>query len=89
MYVIYFIIDEDSGKTYIGFSDNIARRLCEHKQGKVKTTKSFVKIRCCILERIENLSIARKRERYWKAGSGRKKIKKNFEKLKNNSVAVM
>jgi putative endonuclease len=83
MFKIYWIIDSSFKKTYIGFSDNLRRRVSEHKNKKVKTTKNFNNFRVFILENVENIALARKKEKYWKSAAGRKKLKEYFEKIKN------
>jgi putative endonuclease len=80
-YVIYWLLSENKDKIYIGFSDDIKRRIIEHKSGKVKTTKGFGKFRCFKLEEIENIEKTRNREKYWKSATGRKKLKKYFEEI--------
>ncbi len=77
-YTIYWLIDEEYSCTYIGFSDNIRRRVNEHKQRKVKTTKDFSKFRCFRIEEVDNLLETRKREKYWKSSAGRRKLKVYF-----------
>ena len=67
----------------MGFSDEIKRRIKEHKNGQVSTTKDFGKFRCFKLEEVISLKEAREREKYWKSSAGRKKLKKIFRQLKN------
>ncbi|MFA4871638.1 MAG: GIY-YIG nuclease family protein [Patescibacteria group bacterium] len=80
-YFIYWLISEDSKNTYIGFSENICRRVREHRAGQVNTTKHFGKFKCYILERANNLETALIREKYWKSCAGRKKLKVYYYKL--------
>ena len=65
-YSIYWLISEDRKRTYIGFTDNIQKRTKTHLANKVKTTKNFGKFRCLLLEIVNDLESARKREKYWK-----------------------
>ncbi|MFA5359953.1 MAG: GIY-YIG nuclease family protein [Patescibacteria group bacterium] len=81
-FILYWLIDNDYKHTYVGFSDNIKRRIIEHKQGKVKTTKNFGRFKCFELEKVSNIAEARKREKYWKSHAGRKKLKEYFNKIK-------
>ncbi|MFC1612908.1 GIY-YIG nuclease family protein [Patescibacteria group bacterium] len=80
-FIIYWLISEDSTNTYIGFTDNIKRRIIEHKGGKVKTTKKFGKFRCFRIEEVSNIIEARKREKYWKSKAGRNKLKEYYKKI--------
>ena len=81
-FVVYFLISEDKKKTYVGFSDNLDRRIQEHLNKKVKTTKNFGNFSWQILEKCNNIRIAREAEKYWKSCTGRKKIKIIFENIK-------
>ncbi len=75
-YIVYAIKSEDSGRIYVGMSLDPKRRLKEHNSGKVFSTKGF---RPWILIFFENCgtkrTYARKREKYWKSGIGKEKLK--------------
>lgn len=75
---IYLIINESENKTYIGFTDDIERRIIEHLSGKVRTTKEYGDFKYFVLEEAPGRKQARQRERYWKSCAGRKKIKALF-----------
>lgn len=82
MYLIYLLVNEANNETYVGFTENIDRRLDFHKNRKVKSTKKFGNFRHLILENnIDGEHEARVREKYWKSCAGRKKIKKEFLNL--------
>ena len=82
MYKIYWLINEEKTKTYVGFSNRLNKRLLEHKSKKIKTTKKFGNFKVYLLEEINTLEDARRRERYWKSSAGRKKLKEYFNKIK-------
>lgn len=75
---IYLIINESGNKTYIGFTDDIGRRIREHLSGKVRTTKEYGNLRYFLLEEVPDRDQARQREKYWKSCAGRNKIKALF-----------
>jgi predicted GIY-YIG superfamily endonuclease len=79
-FIIYLLINENKNRTYVGFSDNIKRRITEHRNKKVKTTKDFGKFTYKILEKFNDIKLARDAEKYWKSSSGRRKIKDIFKK---------
>ncbi|HCP08357.1 MAG TPA: hypothetical protein DIT25_00980 [Candidatus Moranbacteria bacterium] len=79
-YSIYLKINEDKNCTYTGFSDNMERRISEHKAQKVSSTKNFGDFTFHILEKVPDIKYARIQEKYWKSCAGRKKIKEIFNK---------
>ncbi|MDP3042886.1 MAG: GIY-YIG nuclease family protein [bacterium] len=81
-FILYWLVSNDFKYTYIGFTDNIKRRIIEHQRGKVKTTKSFNGFRCFVIEKVITIQETRKREKYWKSAAGRKKLKEYFNKIK-------
>ncbi|MFA6215667.1 MAG: GIY-YIG nuclease family protein [Patescibacteria group bacterium] len=83
MYYIYWLINEYKDKTYVGFSDNIERRLAEHKNKKVKSTIDFGDFHYHILEEMATQREAIIREKYWKSAAGRRKLKVLFDKFVN------
>jgi putative endonuclease len=83
MYTIYWLINETKTKTYVGFTDNLDERVKYHRSGRVKSTASFGGFTYYVLETVNNLEEAIKRERYWKSCAGRKKLKILFNKIIN------
>ena len=75
MYYIYWIIDRKNKKTYVGHTDNIERRVKEHKNKTTQSTRFFEEFEIHILEEIRERNEARQREKYWKSAAGRKKLK--------------
>ncbi|MFA6190424.1 MAG: GIY-YIG nuclease family protein [Candidatus Staskawiczbacteria bacterium] len=80
MYSVYILQSLKDNKTYTGFSENAHARLIEHNSGKVDATKNRRPLKILFIEEAECLSIAKKREKYWKSGAGRRKLKIFFEK---------
>ncbi len=64
------------GSYYIGATDNIVRRLNQHNEGKVKSTKSYKPWRLIYNESYSTLSEARRREIKIKRWKSRKAIEK-------------
>ena len=84
MYTVY-ILQDSSGLLYKGMTDNLNRRLIEHRQGKTKTTKKMSDIIVIHTEKFKTRAEARQREKYFKTAAGRRFIK--FKILKNGGVA--
>lgn len=75
MYYLYILVNLKGSKTYVGITDDIDRRIKDHNEGKSKFTSTFGPWKLMYSEEIESYNKARKRERYFKSGAGRKKIK--------------
>ena len=71
MFTVYILLSEKDNKRYIGFTDNLARRLTEHNTGKVKSTKNRHPLKLIYTEQFENKSAAMKREIFFKTHPGR------------------
>ena len=76
---VYAIKSEKDGRIYVGMSCNPEKRLSEHNNGKVFSTKGF---RPWILIFFENTGTnriyTRIKEKYWKSGCGKEKLKKEY-----------
>ncbi|MCX6173359.1 MAG: GIY-YIG nuclease family protein [Ignavibacteriales bacterium] len=71
MFTVYILLSEKDNKRYIGFTDDLDRRLIEHGLGKVKSTKNRRPLKLIYSEKYENKSDAMKREKYFKTHQGR------------------
>jgi putative endonuclease len=74
-YYVYILNSKNHNKTYIGFTNNLGRRLKEHNSGKSKFTRKFIPWEIIYTEEFTNAVEARGREKYFKSSAGRKKIK--------------
>ena len=72
VYILQSLIDE---RTYVGSTDNLRRRLDQHNSRQVKSTKHRASFKVIFIEKFSTISEARKRERWWKSGAGRIKLK--------------
>jgi putative endonuclease len=75
MYYVYVLFSLKDRKLYVGLSNNLIRRLRQHKYGEVKSTRNR---RPLILVHYEtfNLKIdAERTEKYLKGGNGRANLK--------------
>ena len=80
-YKIYILFSDIYRKTYVGFSENPLERMEKHNSGQVASTKKFRPWRIVYEESVENYEEVRNRERYYKSGAGRRKIKAIFDDL--------
>ena len=84
MYYVYVLHSEKDNKRYIGFTDNLERRIREHNSGKVRSTKLRIPFKLVYFENTNSIIEARKRERYFKSGFGRKYVKNRILALSSN-----
>jgi putative endonuclease len=67
MYTVYILHSVKDNKRYIGFTDNLERRLTEHNSGKVKSTKHRKPLQLIYSEQFEDKTDALNRENFiWK-----------------------
>ena len=77
MHTIY-ILQDKNGKLYKGLTNNLQRRLAEHKRGKTISTSRMVDLRVVYTEKYETIEEGRKRELYLKTSAGRRFIKRKL-----------
>jgi putative endonuclease len=80
MFTVYILQSLKDNKTYVGYTNNFERRFDQHNSGKSKSTKYRAPFKLLINEEFENSVEAKKRELWWKGGSGRRKLKEYFNK---------
>ena len=86
MFFVYALWSEKFDKIYIGFSKNTDRRLKEHNDGKSGYTKNYRPWLRFYLEEAKSSSEARKKEKYYKSGWGRKKLKSILEEWQSGRM---
>lgn len=80
MYYVYVLLSLKDKNFYVGYTDNLKRRLKEHQEGKVKSTKNRRPLRLVYFEVCLNQQDATHREKYLKTSWGKRYIK---NRLKN------
>ena len=75
VYYVYVIRSERDGSLYKGITNNLERRLVQHSVGKNQSTKNKGPYRLVYFESCTDRTEARKREEYFKSGSGREQLK--------------
>ena len=77
MWYVYFL-ELKNGHVYVGSTDDLKRRVKEHNQGQVKSTKAYgpAGLKCYIA--VETEKKARALEKYFKSGSGKAIALKRF-----------
>ena len=74
-YYVYLLFSDLDKGLYIGYTNNLKRRLLEHGSGKVYSTKNRRPIRLIYYECFLNKADAKAREEYLKSGYGRLQLK--------------
>ena len=75
---VYILFSEKDKRTYVGSTNNLDRRIKEHNSGNVTATKYRIPFKLLHSEKYESEQEARNREKYYKASSGRRYLKKLF-----------
>jgi putative endonuclease len=75
MYLVYVLKSNVFPKSYVGFTNNIERRLKEHNSGKHAYTKRYCPWTVVYTEEHDTLVSAHTREKYFKSATGRRFLK--------------
>ena len=79
MITVYAIYDQILKEIYVGLTNNLTRRLQEHKSGNSKYTKKFKNIELFYFKEFANYKIAREYEKKLKSGYGKEFLKKELK----------
>lgn len=74
-YSIYAIKSCVDGRIYVGMSQNTEKRIKEHNQGQVFSTKGYRPWKIIYTEFIGDRKECRKKEKYYKSGFGKEFLK--------------
>ncbi len=74
-YKIYVLKSEIDGRLYVGLSQNVNKRLADHKFGRVFATKGYRPWKLIYSEFIGSRKHARRREKFLKSGCGKEYLK--------------
>lgn len=76
MFYIYAISSLKQNYIYVGMTINIEARIERHNQGREKTTRPYRPFELIYSEALDvERHEARKREKYWKSGIGKEKLR--------------
>lgn len=82
MFYVYILKSQKDNSFYIGSCKNIVKRMCQHNQGLVKSTKRSIPWNLVHSENYQDLKSARQRElqiKSWKKRSVIEKLIKHFK----------
>ena len=75
-YYVYILRSKKDSGFYVGMTKNLEDRLGRHNSGRESSTKARIPFEVVLIEEVPDRKTARIREKYWKSGSGREKIRK-------------
>jgi len=83
MYYIYILHSKKDKGLYIGRTENLQRRIAEHKRGIVSSTKNRLPLKLVFYEAFLIKKDSMAREEYLKSGYGRQQLKSLLKNLFN------
>jgi len=83
-YYIYVLQSKFDGLLYTGYTNDLKRRLSEHNNGMVKSTKERVPFEMIYSEACKNQKDAIAREKYLKSGMGKRYLKNRMKNYFEN-----
>lgn len=81
MFYVYLLQSEKDGKWYTGVASDLRKRLSEHNNGEVFSTKNRGPFRIIYFEACLNSKDAFTRERYLKSGPGKRYLKNRLRRF--------
>ena len=79
MYFTYVLRSQKDGRLYIGYTENLDKRILEHNSGKVKSTKYRIPLNLVYYEVCRNQEDALHREKYLKSTYGHRYLKNRMK----------
>ena len=73
-FYVYILLSKKDSKFYIGFTNNLKRRLTQHAKGEVSSTKNRRPLKLIHYEYFINEIDAKAREIFLKSGEGHKQL---------------
>jgi len=78
MYYVYILQSKKDGNYYIGYSEDLRRRMSEHSLGKVESTKHRHPLKLLCYEAYNTKSEASRREKFLKSSDGKKDLNRRL-----------
>lgn len=85
-YYTYVLLSKSDNKFYTGFTENLERRIDEHNNGKVESTKFRRPLELIYFESCRNKKDAIHREKYLKTTYGKRYIRNRIKFDLGNDV---
>ncbi len=78
MWYVYILTSKRDGRLYVGSTNDLKRRLEEHRQGQCEPTKSQRPLELEAYVAVKEESVAQNLENYFKTGSGMATLRKRI-----------
>jgi putative endonuclease len=78
MFFVYVLNSKSRKYIYVGLTDNTARRISQHNEGKERTTRAYAPFDCIHVEGFATRIEARQCEKYLKSGVGKEWLKRKY-----------
>ena len=79
-YYIYVLYSLKDSRLYVGYTTDLKKRLIQHKEGLVTSTKHRLPLKLIHYEYFINKEDAKTRERFLKSGFGRDQLKQALKR---------
>jgi len=79
-YYVYVLHNKNKRFIYIGYTENLKKRLEEHNSGKSKSTKPYIPLDLIFYEAYKNIKDAKRREEYLKTNRGKTTLRTMLKK---------
>ena len=70
-YYVYVLHNRKNAFLYVGYSEDVFKRVDAHNRGESKSTKSYIPLELIHYEAYRNMKDAKRREKYLKTNKGR------------------
>ena len=83
-YYVYVLRNLVKNYIYIGYSENLRKRLESHNRGENKSTKPYIPLELIHYEAYKNMTDAKRREMYLKTNRGKTTLKTMLKEYFDN-----
>ena len=87
-YFVYVLLSEKDNQFYIGYTTDIKRRIKEHFQGQVSSTRHRLPMRLIHYEAFISLEDAKSREMFLKSGAGHEQLQAKLKHTLNKYLSL-
>jgi len=84
MFYVYILESQSADEWYVGFTNNLEKRLQEHTSGQNASTKRYAPWKIIYYEACLDEKDARRREKYLKTSQERRMIKLRLKEYRYN-----